>query len=254
MSSGLFASQVAIITGSGQGIGFEIARQLASRGASVLLNDINESRAQEASDKIKSHGVCHAMAGDAADINFINLMVNEAVSRFGKLTIAIANAGITLYGDFFNYKPESLDEVMRVNLRGSFFLTQVAALQMKKQKKGGSILLMSSVTAHQAHKDLAAYGMTKAGLEMLAKTLVIELSPFNISINAIAPGATKTERTAENSQYENTWSRITPAGRPANVDDIANAALFMVSPASRHITGQTLIIDGGWTSVSPSPH
>jgi glucose 1-dehydrogenase len=253
MSPGLFVNQVAIITGAGQGIGFEIARQLAAQDASVILNDIDETRAKQAAEKINKEGVCHAMAGDAADIDFIKQMINEAVNRFGKLTIAVANAGITLYGDFFNYKPETFDEVMRVNLTGSFFLAQVAAAQMKKQKEGGSILLMSSVTGHQAHKDLAAYGMTKAALEMLAKTLVIELSPFNISINAIAPGATKTERTAEDAQYEKTWSRITPAGRPATVEDIANAALFMVSPASRHITGQSLIIDGGWTSVSPAP-
>jgi 3-oxoacyl-[acyl-carrier protein] reductase len=96
--------------------------------------------------------------------------------------------------------------------------------------------------------------MTKAALEMLAKTLVIELSPFRISINAIAPGATITERTNEDENYLSTWSRITPMGRPATVDDIANAALFMVSPMSRHITGQSLVIDGGWTSVSPSPY
>jgi glucose 1-dehydrogenase len=253
MPSGSFASQVAIITGAGQGIGFEIARQLVSQGGSVILNDIDEGRAQEAARKIYNKGACHVMAGDAADVNFIHDMVKEAIARYGRLTVAIANAGITLYGDFFNYKPASLDEVMRVNLRGSFFLAQIAARQMKKQAEGGSILFMSSVTAHQAHKDLAAYGMTKAALEMLAKTLVIELAPCNISINAIAPGATRTERTAEDAQYEKTWSRITPAGRPATVEDIANAALFMVSPASRHITGQTLIIDGGWTSVSPPP-
>jgi glucose 1-dehydrogenase len=253
MSSRLFANQVAVITGACQGIGFEIARQLAAQGASVILNDIDEVRAKQAAAKISEEGVCYAMAGDAADTDFIKLMVNEAVSRFGRLTIAVANAGITLFGDFFNYQPESLEQVMKVNLHGSFFLTQIAAAQMKKQKEGGSILLMSSVTAHQAHKDLAAYGMTKAAIEMLAKTLVIELSPFNISINAIAPGATKTERTAEDAQYEKTWSRITPAGRPAKVEDIANAALFMLSPLSRHITGQSLIIDGGWTSVSPSP-
>jgi len=253
MPHGSFVNQVALITGAGQGIGFEIARQLAANGASVILNDIDETKARQAAEKINKNGVCHAMAGDAADISFIKQMTDEAVNRFGKLTIAIANAGITLYGDFLSYKPESLEEVMRVNLHGSFFLTQASALQMKKQKEGGSILLMSSVTGHQAHKDLAAYGMTKAALEMLAKTLVIELSPHNISINAIAPGATKTERTAEDAQYEKTWSNITPAGRPATVEDIANAALFMVSPASRHITGQTLIIDGGWTSVSPSP-
>ncbi|TMI68969.1 MAG: SDR family oxidoreductase [Bacteroidetes bacterium] len=253
MSYGSFSNQVAIVTGAGQGIGFEIARQLAAGGASVVLNDIDPSRARQAADKINKEGTCYSMAGDAANTGFIRSMVDEAVNRFGKLTIAIANAGITLYGDFFNYKPESLNEVMRVNLHGSFFLTQMTALQMKKQDEGGSILLMSSVTGHQAHKDLAAYGMTKAALEMLAKTLVVELSPYNISINAIAPGATKTERTAEDTHYEKTWSRITPAGRPATVNDIANAALFMVSPASRHVTGQTLIIDGGWTSVSPPP-
>ena len=141
-----------------------------------------------------------------------------------------------------------------VNLGGSFFLTQAAAVQMKKQQTGGSILLMSSVTGHQAHKNLAAYGMTKAGIEMLAKSLVIELSPYNISINAIAPGATITERTTGDAGYEKTWSEITPMGRAAKVSDVANAALFLISPLSRHITGQTIIVDGGWSSVSPSPY
>ena len=112
---------------------------------------------------------------------------------------------------------------------------------------------MSSVTGHQAHKNLAAYGMSKAALEMLAKNLVIELSPYQININAIAPGATATERTTEDPMYEKTWSRITPIGRPASVKDIASAALFFVSGAAKHITGQTLVVDGGWTSVSPSP-
>jgi 3-oxoacyl-[acyl-carrier protein] reductase len=254
MSTGLFAGQVAVITGAGQGIGFEIARQLVFHGASVILNDVDDEKAKVAAQLISKSGPCYPVAGDAADLTVIKNLISEATSRFGKLNIAIANAGITLYGDFFAYRPESLDEVMRVNLRGSFFLAQIAALQIRKQKEGGSILLMSSVTGHQAHKDLAAYGMTKAALEMLAKSLVIELAPLNISINAIAPGATHTERTAEDKDYERIWSRITPAGRPASVADIANAALFMVSPASRHITGQTLVIDGGWTSVSPSPH
>ena len=89
---------------------------------------------------------------------------------------------------------------------------------------------------------------------MLAKTLVVELSEHNISVNAIAPGATVTERTSDDPEYVPVWSRITPMGRPAQVQDIANAALFLVSPASRHITGQSLVVDGGWTSVSPSPY
>jgi glucose 1-dehydrogenase len=180
-------------------------------------------------------------------------MVDTAVSEFGKLDIVIANAGITLFGDFFTYTPEAFFRVMQVNLGGSFFLAQAAANQMKTQAWGGSILFMSSVTGHQAHKDLAAYGMSKAALEMLAKNLVIELSQYKINVNAIAPGATLTARTQEDKEYQKTWSRITPMGRPAYPNDIADAALFLVSSHAKHITGQSLVIDGGWTAISPSP-
>jgi NAD(P)-dependent dehydrogenase (short-subunit alcohol dehydrogenase family) len=89
---------------------------------------------------------------------------------------------------------------------------------------------------------------------MLAKNLVIELSPFNININTIAPGATITERTLHDPGYETTWSKLTPLGRPATVKDIAEAAIFLVSDKAKHITGQSLVVDGGWTSVSPSPY
>ncbi|MEK6783796.1 MAG: SDR family oxidoreductase [Bacteroidota bacterium] len=250
-----FKKKVAIVTGAGQGIGLEICRQLAARGACVLLNDIEKSLAEEAAYSIqKERGQCIPFVGDASDIFFIQKMVDEAVKHFGKLDIAVANAGITLYGDFFEYKPEDFGQVMKVNLSGSFFLAQAAARQMKEQNSGGSILFMSSVTGHQAHKNLAAYGMSKAALEMLARTLVLELSPFNITVNAIAPGATMTERTAHDPTYEKTWSRITPIGKPASTQDIANAALFLISPLANHITGQAIVIDGGWTSVSPSPY
>ncbi|MCC6289440.1 MAG: SDR family oxidoreductase [Chitinophagaceae bacterium] len=251
----IFKDQVAIVTGAGQGIGFEIARQLCANGASVVLNDIDTTLAKNAAETIAREGyACIAFAGDVADEKFINAMVNEAVIKYGKLTIAIANAGITLFGDFLSYPIESLNKVMQLNLGGSFLLAQATAKQIIKQKSGGSILLMSSVTGHQAHKNLAAYGMTKAALEMLAKNLVVELSAYNINVNTIAPGATLTERTLGDPEYMSTWSRITPMGKPATVQDIANAALFMVSPLSRHITGQSLVIDGGWTSVSPSPY
>lgn len=251
-----FHGRVAIVTGAGQGIGLEICRKLVEAGASVLLNDIDDVLASTAAAQINADfntDRCRCIAGDAADLGFIQEMVVLAVNAFGQLDIVIANAGITLFGDFFQYTPQAFDRVLQLNLGGSFFLTQAAASQMKKQGSGGAILLMSSVTGHQAHKNLAAYGMTKAALEMLAKNLVVELSPFQININTIAPGATLTERTEADTDYHDTWSRLTPMGRPATVSDIANAALFLVSSSAKHITGQSLVVDGGWTSLSPQP-
>ncbi len=248
-----FKDQVVIITGAGQGIGFAIAKALALRGAKVVLNDVDATLAANAAESItKDGGTCMAFAGDASDVNFIKSLVSKAVLEFEKLDIAIANAGITIFGDFFTYHESQLNKVLNLNIKGTFFLAQAASLQMIKQKTGGNIVFTSSVTGHQASKDLEAYGMTKAAIELLAKTLVPSLAPHNISINAIAPGATLTERTMEDPDYEKDWSSITPNKRPAHVEDIANAALFFASRASRHVTGQTLVIDGGWTSVSPA--
>ena len=250
-----FKGKSAIVTGAGQGIGFEICLSLAKEGVHVILNDVDELLAATAVKKIKdlSGNDCISIVGDSSDLSIIQKMVATAVVQFGQLDIIIANAGITLFGDFFTYTPEAFKKVMEVNLSGTFFLAQAAANQMKQQKEGGSILFTSSVTGHQAHKNLAAYGMSKAALEMLAKNLVIELSQHKINVNTIAPGATLTERTTNDPEYMATWSTLTPMGRPARVSDIADAALFLVSEKAKHITGQSLIIDGGWTSISPSP-
>src|ERR1051325_2758638 len=247
-------NQAAIVTGAGQGIGLAICLDLAGRGVNIILNDVEQSLADEAAEKVrKNHGRCVAVAGDASDPSFIQSMVDEAVRSFGQLDIVVANAGITLFGDFFDYKLEDLMKVVKLNMGGSFFLAQAAAKQIIQQGNGGTILFMSSVTGVQAHKDLAVYGMTKAALQNLAKHLVIELAPYKITVNCVAPGATQTERTMQDLNYNKTWSRITPMGHAAKPDDIASAVSFLVSPAARHITGQTLIVDGGWTSVSLNP-
>ena len=246
--------KVAIVTGAGQGIGLAICKKLVHAGATVIINDLDADLAAKAGLVVGTDGQYIVVPGDSSDPTIIQQLVDTAVSKFGRVDIAIANAGITLFGDFFTYAPEAFARVMQVNLAGTFFLAQAAAQQMKKQEVGGSLLFMSSVTGHQAHKNLAAYGMSKAAVEMLARNLVIELSPYRINVNAIAPGATATERTLEDAEYEKTWARITPMGRPARADEIAATALFLVSDEAKHITGQTVVVDGGWTCVSPSPY
>jgi len=250
-----FQGKVALVTGAGVGIGFEIARRLCAEGASVALNDVDAARARAAAGEIRGEGgACIAAGGDVAETAVVAALVDETVRSFGRIDIAVANAGLTLYGDFFDYAAKDFDRVMGVNLRGSFFLAQAAARQMRSQGAGGRILLLSSVTGHLAIRFLSAYGMSKAALEMLARALVPELSPFGITINALAPGATLTPRTlADDPGYEAAWSRVTPLGRPASVDDVASAALFFLSPAASHVTGQSLVVDGGWTAIGAAP-
>jgi len=250
-----FQDQSVVVTGAGEGIGFEIARQLALQGASVLLNDIREERAEEAAESIRHEGgTCIGTGGDVGAVDDVRGLVDEAVSTFGRIDIAVANAGLSLWNDLFTFEPEDFNRLLSVNLGGSFFLAQAAARHMREQASGGDILFLSSVTGHRAVDQGSAYGMTKKALEMLARSLSVELAPHGIGVNAVAPGATVTPRTLdENPNYVEDWGAVTPTQRPAYPSDIARAALFLLSPSAAHITGQTLLVDGGWTAVSPTP-
>ena len=251
----IFKDQVAVVTGAGEGIGYEIARRLALHRAAVLLNDIKAELAAKAAQEICAEGgTCVGTAGDVGDIQVVRDLVTRAAADFGRLTIAVANAGLSLWDDFFDFKSEDFKRVLAVNLGGSFFLAQAAARRMRLQGTGGRLLFLSSVAGNQAMATSSVYAMTKKGLEMLARSLVSELSAHGITVNVIAPGATVTPRTvADAPDYEPIWSQVTPTGRPAYPIDIANAALFFLSPAAGHITGQTLIVDGGWSATSPEP-
>ncbi|NBB74814.1 MAG: glucose 1-dehydrogenase [Bacteroidetes bacterium] len=250
-----FKNKTAVITGAGSGIGLAIARQLAHRGTSVVVNDIDADRAEKAVAQIESDGgqaVAHP--GDAGDVDVVQRLVSRAVDAYGHLDFAIANAGLTLFGDVFSCCPEDFRRLLNVNLQGTFFLVQAASKHMRARRQGGRILLISSNIGVQPHPGLAPYGMTKAALNMLARSLALELAPCRIAINALAPGATVTERTLQDDpNYEQTWQPLIPDGCVARPDDIAGAALFLLSAEAHHITGHTLVIDGGWSDAGCYP-
>lgn len=281
---GRAANKVAIITGAGSGIGFRIASELADNQVAVVINDIDKTLIDEAAAVIAGNGGrVVAVAGDCSDTNLIDQLIDAACSNFGRLDLAIANAGITTFGSFLDYPVDQFQRLVDLNLRGTFYLAQRAARQIIKQNNdisaddengldikpvlkaysetnvhtadntGGRILLMSSVTGIQYHPDLTAYAMSKAAIQMLARSLGAELGKHKITVNAIAPGATMTERTMREEGYETVWANLNPTGRVSTTADIANAAMFLLSDAAAQITGQTIVVDGGWTTVSPPP-
>jgi 3-oxoacyl-[acyl-carrier protein] reductase len=255
--TGKFEGKTIIVTGAGSGIGFGLCKAFAEAGATVGLNDIDPDLANEAAQKINNATGAervHPYGFDVADIAAVRRAVQDVISGYGGLDIAIANAGLTNYGGFLDYTPEAFDRLTGVNLRGSYFLAQAAAKAMIAQQRPGRILLMSSVTGVQAFMNLGAYGITKAGIRMMARSLGLELGPYGITVNAICPGAILTERTlADDSNFEANWTGVSPTGRVGYVEDIVETALFLASPGARQITGQTIIVDGGWTLASPIP-
>ena len=250
------AGKAAVITGAASGIGFAIAEAMLRQGVNVVLNDIDDDTLAEAMAKLRKVGPGHVLPclGDSSDPDFIRGFVAHCVEEFGSIDLVIANAGITMFGHFLDFQPENFDRVMQVNLRGTFFLVQEAAKAMQAQGHGGRVVLMGSNVGEQGYPQLTAYGMSKAALAMMSKVLIHELAPLGITLNTLAPGATLTERTRlEQDDYAKVWGALVPRGRVAMPVDIANVCLFLLSRASGHMVGETVIVDGGWTATSPLP-
>lgn len=252
--------KVALVTGAGTGIGFALCRALAQGGASVVLNDLDPARAEHAAGRINAEVARDAVVAelfdvaDVADVGALRSAVDRATRQFGRLDIAVANAGLTNYGSFLGYTPEAFDRLLAVNLRGSYFTAQAAAQAMVARGIAGRIVLMSSVTSVKAFLNLSAYDVTKAGIQHMTRALALELGPHGITVNAVAPGAILTERTlVDDPGFEANWASVTPTQRAGDVDDVVAAVLFLVSPGAQHVTGQTNVADGGWSLASPLP-
>lgn len=251
-----FQDKCVLVTGAGAGIGFALCRDFARRGAFVALNDIDAVLAGEAAARLNQglgESRVTSYGADVADVDAVRRMMADFTARFGRLDVVVANAGITSYGPFLEYSEEEFNRVTSVNLRGSYFTAQAAARAMiSLGTRNGRILLMSSVTGLRALVNLSAYGITKAGISHMARVIALELASHGITVNAICPGATATERTlSDDPLYEQNWAGVTPTGRAGSIEDVAAAALFLASPQASHITGQTLIVDGGWSLRSP---
>ena len=247
----------AIVTGAGEGIGLGICHGLAQAGVTVGLNDIRAEVAHQAVAQINEEiGMerAYALPGDVAETNFVFETVNRFTKNFGAPDIIVANAGITRYIEFLETTPEIFDRLVAVNQRGAYFLAQAGARQMIAHEKRGRIILMCSVVGIQAHQNFSVYSMTKAALQMMAKSLALELGRYGITVNAISPGATLTPRVQrEDPAYADNWATVNLTQRVGEVADILAATKFLASEAAAQITGQNLTVDGGWSIYSPIP-
>ena len=248
------AGKAAIVTGASREIGAAIAEALAAQGAAVLVAHFNEPELAEAvAARIRAgRGTALTHNADLSSITAGRELIQRAVREFGRLDVYAANAGITHWSSFLDYTEAGWDTVVDLNLKGSFFSAQAAARQMVAQGNPGSIVFSASVTGLRALANGSAYGITKAGLIHMARCLALELGPHRLSVNALVIGATLNERNLKDDpDYDAHWQKVTPAGRPAHPDDVARALLYLVE--NPFITGNALVIDGGWTIQSPMP-
>jgi NAD(P)-dependent dehydrogenase (short-subunit alcohol dehydrogenase family) len=241
--------KVTVVTGAAAGIGLACARRFAAEGAKVVLADINAERGAAAAEDIAKTGAeARFVACDVGDKAQVDGLIAEAVSAFGGLDCAIANAGIVHACDFLDLAEADFDRVIRVNLKGVFLTGQAAARQMAAQGRGGAIINMSSVNAVMAIPAITPYVAAKGGVNQLTKVMALSLVDKGIRVNAIGPGSIMTEvfkSVATDKAAMNKILSRTPMGRVGEPDEIAGVAVFLACEDSSYITGQTIYPDGG---------
>ncbi len=243
------SDKIAIVTGGNQGIGFGIARGLASAGAHVIIANRRAEEGQKAVEELKKEGFkASVIPTDVSNLPSLNSLASQAIKEFGRIDILVNNAGIVIRKPAEEFTEEEWDRIMGTNLKGMFFCCQIVGREMIKKKKG-KIINVSSVIAEQVQPIRSVYAISKAGVSNLTRSLALEWSKHNININAIAPGVTTTPLNkkffAEHPEVLQSFVDVIPRGRAAVPEDYAGAAVFLASEASDYITGHILMVDGG---------
>ncbi len=238
--------QVAVITGAGAGIGRAIAETFAAAGAAVMVSDLDEKMAQAVASAIEANGgQAAAMACDVTQEDDLASLIQHTSKRFGKLTILVSNAG--------GGGPKPFDMPMAdfrrafdLNVHSLFRLAQLAAIEMEKAGSG-AILAITSMSGENKNIRMASYGSSKAATNHLIRNIAFDLGPKNIRINGVAPGATRTDalESVLSPEIEKKMLQHTPINRLGEAQDMANAALFLCSPAAGWVSGQILTVSGG---------
>ncbi|HXM63835.1 MAG TPA: glucose 1-dehydrogenase [Terriglobales bacterium] len=248
------SNQVAIVTGSGRGLGAAIAAGLAAAGASVMLCSRTKDEVDRTAEEIAKSGVkVAATVVDTSDRDSCQRLVDQTVARFGRLDVLVNNAGIDVIMPAEQLTDDSWEQVLNVNLKGYFICSQIAARQMLAQGSGGSIINNSSICSLVGVRGLTAYSAAKGGVNQLTRVMAVEWAQRGIRVNAIAPGyfdnvmqgATNEHARAEKQKQVITFTPMARRGRP---DELVGPVVFLASEASSYITGAILFVDGGYTA------